>query len=182
MLHAINFYRQAEAEKKALFLSVHDRLLTAVSSNHGMAFRRILAGLGLPIEHIVLQMPLITPNQGWLLNHVANNYRLNGFRIAINAAHPGEALQLLTQVKPTAIKIDARAIGDLDSVRNLLEAAYADDIQVVFKRVESLAVLEKLQELSDKHGEMIFVQGYFLDTPAPALNLSEGLQKSDAIC
>lgn len=182
MLHAINFYRQPEAEGRKLFLSVHDRLLTAVSGNHGMAFRRILAGLGLPVEHIVLQLPPITPNQGWLLNYVANNYRLNGFRIAINAAHAAEALHLLTQVKPAAIKIDARELGDQDSVRYLLEAAYTDGIEVVFKRMESLSVLEKLQELSGKHGAMIFVQGYFLDTPASSLDLSEGIQKSDAIC
>lgn len=171
MLHAINFYRQMETDKADLFLSVHDRLLTAVSGNHGMAFRRILAGLGLPISHIILQLPPITPNQGWLLNYVANNYQLNGFRIAINAAHAGEALHLLTQVQPAAVKIDARELGDLAAVRQLLELGQTRDVQVIFKRVESQAVLNNLQDLAKDTDTRIFVQGYYLDSPAPALNL-----------
>ncbi|RJG01617.1 EAL domain-containing protein [Noviherbaspirillum sedimenti] len=171
MLHAINFYRQAAAEGRDLFLSVHDRLLTAVSGNHGMAFRRILTGLGLPAEHIVLQLPPITENQGWLLNYVADNYRLNGFRIAINTAHAAEALQLLQRVRPAVIKVDAREIGNLNTVRRLLESAHEGGMQVVFKRVESPAVLAVLQELSVGSDRAIFVQGYGLDMPAPVLAL-----------
>ncbi|TCS36657.1 EAL domain-containing protein (putative c-di-GMP-specific phosphodiesterase class I) [Paucimonas lemoignei] len=181
MLHAINFYRQAGTDTADLFLSVHDRLLAAVSGNHGVAFRRILAGLGLPISHIVLQLPPITPNQGWLLNYVANNYQLNGFRIAINAAHAKEALHLLTQVHPAAVKIDAREISDLAAVRELLDAACARDIQVIFKRVESQAVLNSLQELSSETGRKILVQGYHLDSPAPTLHSHEEIQVGDAI-
>lgn len=177
MLHAINFYRQDGAEDTSLFLSVHDRLLTAVSGNHGMAFRRILAGLGLPIANIVLQLPPITPHQRWLLNYVADNYRLNGFRVAIHAAHATEALHLLGQVQPAAVKIDAREIGDPGAVRELLEAAHAGRIQLVFKRVESQGVLEKLKELSITSGKELFVQGYYLDNPAPVLNCTADSKK-----
>lgn len=177
MLHAINFYRQDGAEETSLFLSVHDRLLTAVSGNHGMAFRRILAGLGLPIANIVLQLPPITTNQGWLLNYVANNYRLNGFRVAIHAAHAAEALHLLGQVQPAAVKIDAREIGDLGTVRELLEVAYAGGIQVVFKRVEKQEVLEKLKDLSREAGRELFVQGYYLDNPVPELDCTANSKK-----
>jgi hypothetical protein len=49
MLHAINFFRQA-GQARRLYLNVHDRLLSAVSSNHGHAFRRILDALELPLE------------------------------------------------------------------------------------------------------------------------------------
>ena len=169
MLHAINFYRQDGAAGHDLFLSVHDRLLTAVSGNHGMAFRRILAGLGLPVEQIVLQLPPITPNQGWLLNYVADNYRLNGFRIAINAAHAAEALRLLEQVQPAAVKVDARELGDLAVIRRLLEVAHAMNTQVVFKRVETPEVLDILRRLAEDAGRKIFLQGYQLDTPEPVL-------------
>lgn len=48
MLHSINFFRQDGAGDADLYLNVHDRLLSAVSSNHGYAFRRILDALGLP--------------------------------------------------------------------------------------------------------------------------------------
>jgi len=171
MLHAINFYRQPAANGNDLYLSVHDRLLTAVSGNHGMAFRRILAGLGLPVEHIVLQLPPITPNQGWLLNYVADNYRLNGFRIAINAAHAAEALALLERVQPAAVKVDAREIGDLTAARRLLDVAHERGIRVVFKRVETQAVLASLQNLSAVARGAVFVQGYGLDTPLPTLQV-----------
>jgi len=56
MLHAINFFRQAGDSAADLYLNVHDRLLSAVSSNHGHAFRRILDALELPLERVVLQL------------------------------------------------------------------------------------------------------------------------------
>lgn len=120
---------------------MHDRLLTAISGNQGMAFRRILSGLGPPDSHIVLQLPPLTPNQGWQLSYVANSYRLNGFEIAVSVAHATEALELLTQIQPAAFKVDARELGDIDAVRERLEFAQHSGIQVVFKRVGRQAVL-----------------------------------------
>lgn len=170
MLHAINFYRQEGAAGHDLFLSVHDRLLTAVSGNHGMAFRRILTGLGLPVGQIVLQLPPITANQGWLLNYVANNYRLNGFRIAINAANPAEALHLLEQVQPATIKVDARGLVDLSIARQLLDFTHAGKIRLVFKRVDTPLVQERLCELAQESGRKVYVQGYCFDTPGANLD------------
>src|SRR5450830_940073 len=46
MLHSINFYRQLDHDV-SLHLSVHARLLAAVDSNHGIAFRRIGFKLGI---------------------------------------------------------------------------------------------------------------------------------------
>jgi hypothetical protein len=86
----INFFRQAADGGPDLYLNVHDRLLSAVSSNHGHAFRRILDALELPLARVVLQLPAATPQQGWLLNYVADNYRRNGFRLAINVTAPAK--------------------------------------------------------------------------------------------
>lgn len=169
MLHAINFYRQADAGQQDLYLSVHDRLLAAVSSNHGVAFRRILEGLGLPRERIVLQLPAIAESQGWLLNQVASNYRLNGFRVAVNARNAAEALQLLQQLRPDILKVDAREIGDLPIVRELLQRAAAAGIRAVFKRVESRQVLQALGELGEGLAQPVHVQGKWWDMPWHAL-------------
>lgn len=79
MLHAINFFRQPQAQQADLYLNVHDRLLSAVSSNHGHAFRQILGALGLPLERIVLQLPAPGAHQGWLFNYVADNYGAMAF-------------------------------------------------------------------------------------------------------
>jgi EAL domain-containing protein (putative c-di-GMP-specific phosphodiesterase class I) len=55
-------------------------------------------------------------------------------------------------------------------VHELLEAAYERGIQVIFKRVESQAVLDKLDELSKQAHREILVQGYFLDSPSSTLD------------
>ncbi|WP_034297073.1 EAL domain-containing protein [Herbaspirillum sp. RV1423] len=168
MLHSINFYRQAEDEV-SLHLSVHARLLAAVESNHGIAFRRILNLLELPHEKIVLQMPVVTQNQGWLLNYVLDNYRRNGFRLGISAADARDALALLDKVKPDMIKVDARELADEESTERLLRRAGEHDIRVVFKRVENPTVFGKLQELGSSLSTPVYAQGYLWDTPKSTL-------------
>lgn len=166
MLHAINFFRQADADDADLYLNVHDRLLSAVSSNHGHAFKRILDALGLPIARIVLQLPAASAQQRWLLNYVADNYRRNGFRLALNAATPGEALAVLRQLAPAAIKLDARHLGDSKVLTDLFQAARDTGVRLIFKRVETAQAFERLHEAG---GAPVFVQGYFLDKPQAAL-------------
>ena len=170
MLHAINFFRQAEAAHAELYLSVHDRLLAAVESNHGMAFRRILDGLDLPVERIVLQLPVLTPSQGWLLPQVADNYRRNGFRFALNAAHAAEALGLLERVRPDVIKIDAREIVEEDAALRLLGQARRLGIRVVFKRVDSVRTLDALRDLGVRGEQAIYAQGHIWNLPQAALD------------
>jgi EAL domain-containing protein (putative c-di-GMP-specific phosphodiesterase class I) len=177
MLHAINFFRQTEADAGPdapdLFLNVHDRLLSAVSSNHGHAFRRILDALELPLNRIVLQLPPVTPQQGWLLNYVADNYRRNGFRFAVHAAHAREALQVLERVRPDVFKLDARSPGDRDSVLELLRRAAASGAGVVFKRLETQAAVDVVRELGEAAGAPALGQGFWLDTPRASLVLPE---------
>lgn len=170
MLHSINFYRQVDHDI-SLHLSVHARLLAAVDSNHGIAFRRILNLLELPHDKIVLQMPVVTQNQGWLLNYVLDNYRRNGFRLGISAADARDALALLEKVKPDMIKVDARELTDEEGTEKLLRQAAAHGIRVVFKRVENPAVFARLQDFGGKLGTPVYAQGYLWDTPKSILAL-----------
>lgn len=163
MLHAINFFRQAGANQQDLYLNVHDRLLSAVSSNHGHAFRRILDALELPLARVLLQLPAATPQQGWLLNYVADNYRRNGFRLAINVAGPGEALQILERLQPAALKLDARELADTPALRELLQRVQGSGVGLVFKRIETEASLNRLRALADSAGITLLGQGYLLD-------------------
>ncbi len=169
MLHAINFFRQADDGAPALYLNVHDRLLSAVSSNHGYAFRRILDALELPLARVVLQLPAASPQQGWLLNYVADNYRRNGFRFAVNATSPREALHLLERVRPDVFKLDARALQDEANLLELLERSAAQGLQVVFKRLESTQALAALRALGAAAGVPLLAQGYLLDAPQAQL-------------
>jgi EAL domain-containing protein (putative c-di-GMP-specific phosphodiesterase class I) len=173
MLHVLNFFRQAEDARTDLYLSVHGRLLAAVDSNHGMVFRRILDSLGLPAGRIVLQLPQAAPNQGWLLHYVADNYRHNGFRIALNAIDTADGLRLLDQVQPDAIKVDARQITDPAGIGALLLKCRALGVDVLFKRVESEKVADLLAGLSAQ-GYPILAQGYAWDLPKGAIKLQSG--------
>lgn len=178
MLHSVNFFRQPEAEGKDLYLSVHARLLAAVDGNHGTAFSRILAMLGLPKERIVLQLPLIVEHQSWLVNYVADNYRRNGFRIAVNAASPAEALTLVKKVHPHIVKVDARHIMREAPALGLLAACRERNVQVIFKRVESAAAHDALTQLSALSEAPVHVQGFHFDLPRGRLATPEEAARS----
>lgn len=165
LLHAVNFYRQPELVDIDLYLSVHARLLAAVDSNHGMSFRRVLDVLGLPHRKIVLQLPLIQADQASLLNYVADNYSRNGFRLAVNAANAQHGLELLQQVQADVIKVDVREITDEDAALKLLQVTADRNVRVVFKRVETIAVCDKLIRLGAQAQQTITAQGYLWDQP-----------------
>ncbi|QRX81880.1 EAL domain-containing protein [Glaciimonas sp. PAMC28666] len=183
MLHSINFYRQSkegsEAEQSPqnadLYLSVHARLLAAVDSNHGMAFRRILRLLGLPHENIVLQLPTITSTQSWLLNYVLDNYRRNQFRLAVNADTVAQAHGLLERVRPDVLKIDGRGLINDAETQRLLEITQKRGIRVIFKRLEKLRDFESVQKLAEQSfvltGARIAGQGFFWDRPQASLGV-----------
>lgn len=173
MLHAINFFRQAHAEGGDLYLSVHDRLLSAVSRNHGYAFRRILAALGLPAGHIVLQLPAVGPARRWMANFVADNYRRNGFRLAFNAATVVDAMEVIGQLRPYAVKIDARGRNDTTALQDLLEMAQASGLRVIFRRVENAECLATLVRASADSGVFIYGQGTLLDASQPPVQYSD---------
>jgi EAL domain-containing protein (putative c-di-GMP-specific phosphodiesterase class I) len=172
MLHAINFFRQADSVDNGsadLYLNVHDRLLSAVSSNHGHAFRRILDALELPLARVVLQLPVATPQQSWLLNYVSDNYRRNGFRFAVNVHSAADAIAVLDRLRPDVFKLDTRVLHDTAGLLELLDRAHHAGVAVVFKRIETPQTLQTLAELSATAGVPVLGQGYLLDEPKAAL-------------
>lgn len=173
MLHAINFFRQEEGGDADLYLSVHDRLLSAVSINHGHAFRRILDALGLPAARVVLQLPEVSANQRWLLGYVTDNYKRNGFRMALSLPDAGRAAELLTQVQPAALRIDADRIGDDATLARLLSEVHGHGVQLIVRKVQTLEALSRLIRVSHALGLPLQAQGWALDKPraqiAPAL-------------
>jgi EAL domain-containing protein (putative c-di-GMP-specific phosphodiesterase class I) len=164
MLHAINFFRQSPAAGTDLFLSVHDRLLSAVSINHGHAFRRILDALGLPADRVVLQLPATGANQRWLLNYVTDNYKRNGFRMALNLSTPERASELLTQVRPAAIRINARDVGDDDALARLLSEVHRHGVQLIVKKVQTMQALGQLARVASALGVPVRAQGMAIES------------------
>jgi EAL domain-containing protein (putative c-di-GMP-specific phosphodiesterase class I) len=169
LLHVINFYRQPDMADVDLYLSIHPRLLAAVDSNHGMSFRHVLDVLDLPHRKIVLQLPPSEARQAWLLNYVADNYRRNAFRLALNVVDAKQGLAMLDEIRPDVIKVDARDLNDETLIEKLLTNAAQADIRIVFKRVESASVYERLLQLGKNVGQPIVVQGHLWDKPQSAL-------------
>jgi len=168
LLHTLNFYRQPESANLDLYLSVHSRLLAAVEGNHGMAFRRILDVLELPHPDIVLQLPLITPSQRWVLTHVAENYRRNGFRISLHAASLEQAADLLERIRPASIKVDISLANDEQAQVRLLEQADRGQCHIIFRRIENQKRLQALR-LANQTASPYLLQGFLFDLPKAAL-------------
>jgi EAL domain-containing protein (putative c-di-GMP-specific phosphodiesterase class I) len=181
MLHAINFFRQPQALDNDLYLSVHARLLAAVDGNHGTAFSRVLKVLGLPQEKIVLQLPVIVEHQSWLLNYVADNYRRNDFRIALNAADAAEALMLIEHVGPELVKLDSRQLVDDGPALRLLLRCKEEGIRVIFKRVENEEAFQALSRLSVRSGVDFYAQGYWWNLPSASLGEATALPKPSIV-
>lgn len=178
MLHAINFFRQqpdADAildPKPDLYLSVHARLLAAVESHHGVAFRRVLDALEVPHERIVLQLPPVRSNQDWPLAVVLQNYRRNGFRLALNADDVQQGCQLLDlpgQAQADVIKVDAREINDEVTALRLIRGAAARGVRLIFTRVDTVGVHQTLLRLGLQSQQTIVAQGYLWHLPSAAL-------------
>ncbi|MFZ6748996.1 EAL domain-containing protein [Undibacterium sp. Ren11W] len=170
LLHAINFFRQPESQQLNLYLSVHSRLLAAVAGNHGMAFRRVLDVLELPHQCVVLQLPLITPSQRWVLTHVAENYKRNGFRVGANAGNLAQALDVLARIRPASIKLDIEQVGtDHQLLSQLLEQAEAQDCRIIFKRIETERQFAQLQNKLAGSAKPYQVQGFLFDRPKASL-------------
>jgi EAL domain-containing protein (putative c-di-GMP-specific phosphodiesterase class I) len=165
MLHTINFFRQDGVQADTLYLNVHDRLLGAVGSNHGSAFRRILDMLGVPVGQIVLQLPAVSAQQGWLLGYVADNYRRNGFRLALHAASAQQALGLLRRHWLAAVKLDAAQASTDPLLAPLLAEAQARAVDVIVKRVDREEVANTLRQASIAAAAPVHAQGYLFDLP-----------------
>lgn len=167
LLHVINFHRHSASQPADLFLNVHPRLLAAVESRHGTAFRATLKAMRLQPDNIVLQLRADTVQQRLLLATVAGNYRRNGFRIAVHAQNPTDAFSLLEGIRPDYLKLDARAITDQAGAARLLVEAGRRGSRLIFKRVENSATFAFIQSIQDSGRIAPYVQGYLLDLPSP---------------
>lgn len=181
MIHVLNFFRQSAGSHGLLYLSVHDRLLAAVGSNHGAVFRRILDGLGLPHTRIALQLPAATVSQTWLHAYVAENYRRNGFKIATHANDLADATRLLEEVRPDVIKLDVNAIAAGARLSTFLARATDQKTGLIIKRIDSDAALKLLRDTLPVDQNLL-VQGRAaglpitaLDTPVSAFTKTEVL-------
>lgn len=136
-VHALNFITSVEGDA-LLFLNVHGRLLAAVDADHGAAFRKVVDSLGLPPDRIVIELPTSASSEPDLLAFVLRNYRLNGFRTAVNLESPAQWKALSALVPAHYVKIRGEALrsGASESGDEAILPAIQDRATLVVTRLE----------------------------------------------
>lgn len=144
VVHTLNFFASETGDRR-LLLSVHERLLSAVAVDHGRAFRRVLDGLGIASDRVVITLPRrAEPEINRQCNALAS-YRLNGFRVAVTVDEPAQLRSLLARIRVDAVRIEARHLAR-PGWRDTIAAATAADAEVHATRVEDEA--HRLQALA----------------------------------
>ncbi len=173
MLHVLNFFRQSPDPLTVLMIDVHERLLAAVTDNHGAVFRHIVDSLNLPAERIVLQLPLTGARYQWAMGCVIDSYRRHGFRVATRAANTAEALRQLRQLRPDVIRMDLHAASSDDDLAELLDQAQSSGVQLLLSRVDTSDDLHKLAQVIPSAGlgrrACPWLQGALTGEPLPSL-------------
>lgn len=140
-VHALNFIASVE-DDSLLFLNVHGRLLAAVDADHGAAFRMVVDALGLPPARIVIETPVSASDEPDQLAFVLRNYRLNGFRTAVNLESLAQWKALSAVVPAHFVKIrgDALRSGDNEGGDEAILQAIRNRATLVLTRLEHKTV------------------------------------------
>ncbi len=182
VIHVLNYFRQLGDVGQDLLIGVHERLLAAVSGNHGAVFRHILDALELPVGRILLQLPQAGADRQWAIGFVVDNYRRNGFRIATQATGVDEAARQLEQLRPDLIRLDIHAAGGVDQLAHLIEHAVSVGSTLLFSRVDEAGGLDGVIEALDASGtaaaDGLWFTGLHAGEPEPWLNTATGMSPS----
>lgn len=158
IVHTLNFFR-ADPPQVDLHLSVNARLMTAVSAEHGRAFRGVLETLRIPTRRIVIQLPPLEADHLDLYAHVIGSYRVNGFRVAIAAADPSGLQRLLAAISVDVVRVEAQSFAQSDW-SGALAAAREKGSQIHATRVETFDNQAQARSAGATH-----LQGWLVGAP-----------------
>jgi EAL domain-containing protein (putative c-di-GMP-specific phosphodiesterase class I) len=159
VVHTLNFFAH-ETQGIDLYLSVHDRLIAAVASDHGRAFRDVLEELGFGTNRVVIELPAQREGAESQLAQVIAAYRLNGFRVAINPCSVKQLEEVLGRIRVDAVKVDVRTL--MKAARaSVLHAAADAGVAIVAKRIDTEAERDQALRVGATH-----LQGHLFAAPA----------------
>lgn len=178
-LRDLSLKRYAEQVKKEdshedglIFLNIQPQVLTDPSYRSGKTLD-LLEKYGLSPDRIVLELTekeAVTDYKSF--EKIIDNYRQQGFRIAIDDAGTGyNSLKTIISLKPEFIKIDKFLIRDIhiqpaqqQLVELLLEFSSQSNTYMIAEGIENVQELRYL-----KNTGVHFGQGYALGHPEPML-------------
>ncbi|AQW28753.1 EAL domain-containing protein [Ralstonia syzygii subsp. celebesensis] len=163
LVHTLNYFVRTDARR--LVVNVHGRLLAAVAADHGKAFQRAVTALGLSPEQFVIQVPSTANDDLGLLLFVADNYRRNGFAVAVQASDPAEAL--MVHVRPAFLKLDARRGWQTRHVAALADSARELGVTLALRRCERPDDLDLARAAGIRYVQGSVLPGAEPDVPDP---------------
>jgi len=132
-VHALNFF-PSHTGADALFLNVEQRLLKAVSADHGAYFESILARLDVTPQRVVIVLPASAVDDPVTFVRAAISYRIRGYRVLCQLRSVAEAdLNHIYLADPHYVAVD---FEDVDC-RALVAALTRRGIGSVARRIQN---------------------------------------------
>ncbi|AKL95666.1 diguanylate cyclase/phosphodiesterase [Clostridium aceticum] len=154
---------------KLLFINIDSDIIKDSKFKKGFT-KEFLKDHNIDSDHVIFELTEHTAVVDYkVFNQVLENYRHQGYRIAIDDAGDGySGLRLMTEIRPHFIKIDMSLIRDIDKdmiKRELLKSFHQfsriTNIQVIAEGIETYEELKTLIEIGIPYG-----QGYYIQRPS----------------
>lgn len=116
-LHALNFLAQRRYAGGYLQIAVHPRHVQAIPNQHGLVYEAILKRCGLAPQDIVLQIDGLSTGASPSPGEALANYRLRGYRLALNAPDHASATWSPTFVPDIVQILPSHDLACLEALR-----------------------------------------------------------------
>ena len=155
-----------------LFINIHPHVLLDPNYHSGET-RQLLSNLGIEPKQVVFELTeRSTVTDFNMFEKVLSNYRLQGFRIAIDDVGSGyNSLKTLVYLKPEFIKLDKALIQNIDKnieqqqlVKLIIEYAKQSSTEIIAEGIERTEDLAFIHKLGVHYG-----QGFVLGKPQEAI-------------
>ena len=171
LLCRLNAIKKAKGiiDNKLLFINIDSDIINDPLFRKGFT-KEFLDNHNIDSSHVIFEITEHTAVADYkMFNEVLENYRQQGYRIALDDVGEGySGLRLMTEVRPDFIKIDMSLIRNIDKdmmkkelLKSFQRFAKITNIHLVAEGIETYDELKTLIEIGIPYG-----QGYYLQRPS----------------